>query len=164
MSFSDLAVEYFVRCIPGSLTELEDEKQLRILNQLFVPLSQAMPALAATNNPEILANAALAMQYIIRKEIELSGSMHSNAIQEIMTTGVTPNLQQYDERAATLEENVSGYTSSVEEQLDATTEVVSEMREQIKLLSEGQASIIKILGGDNQTSEEETNTYSPVTA
>ena len=163
MSFSDLAVEYFVRCIPGSLTELEDEKQLRILNQLFVPLSQAMPALAATNNPEILANAALAMQYIIRKEIELSGSMHSNAIQEIMATGVTPNLQQYDERAATLEENVSGYTTSVEEQLDATTEVVSEMREQIKLLSEGQASIIKILGGDNQTPEEETNTYSPVT-
>ena len=99
------------------------------------------------------------MQYIIRKEIELSGSMHSNAIQEIMATGITPNLQQYDERAAALEENVSGYTTSVEEQLDATTEVVSEMREQIKLLSEGQASIIKILGGDNQAPEEETNTY-----
>ena len=48
MDFEELAVEYWVRVVPGSLVEMEDEKQLRILNQLFVPLSQAMPALASS--------------------------------------------------------------------------------------------------------------------
>ena len=40
LDFEEMATEYFVRCVPGSLVELEDEKQLRILNQLFIPLSQ----------------------------------------------------------------------------------------------------------------------------
>jgi hypothetical protein len=39
MDFEELATEYWVRAVPGSLIEMEDEKQLRILNQLFVPLS-----------------------------------------------------------------------------------------------------------------------------
>jgi hypothetical protein len=50
VDFSELAVEYWVRTVPGSLVEMEDEKQLRILNELFVPLSQAMPALAAAQD------------------------------------------------------------------------------------------------------------------
>ena len=44
MDFEDMAGEYWVRVVPGSLVEMEDEKQLRILNQLFIPLSQALPA------------------------------------------------------------------------------------------------------------------------
>lgn len=156
MDFSKLATEYYIRCVPGSLVEMEDEKQLRILNQLFVPLSQAMPALAATNNPEILANAAMAMQFIIQKEIELSGSMHGKDISEIMKDGVTPRIEEYQSRSDALEESVSGYKNLVEEQLELTTSTMSEMQNQIKLLSEGQASIIKILGGDNAAPTQES--------
>lgn len=150
MDFSELATEYFVRCIPGSLTEMEDEKQLRILNQLFVPLSQAMPALAATNNPEILANAAMAMQYIIRKEIELSGTMHGDQLEELMANGVTPKLTAYDTRASELEESVTGYKGEVEEQLEATTGTVLDLKEQVKLLAEGQTAIMQALGVGNE--------------
>jgi hypothetical protein len=63
-----------VRTVPGSLVEMEDEKQLRILNQLFIPLSQAMPAIASSGDQQMIAQAAKAMQYIVTKQIELSGS------------------------------------------------------------------------------------------
>ena len=81
VSFSDMAVQYFVRCVPGSLLELEDEKQLRILQQIFVPLSQAMPALAASNDPELLKNMAATMQFIVRRSTCSTRRARSSAAQ-----------------------------------------------------------------------------------
>lgn len=156
MDFSELAVEYFVRCVPGSLVELEDEKQLRILNELFVPLSQAMPAIAAAENPEMLANAAGAMQYIIEQTIKMSGSTHSEALAERLTDGVTPNLAKYEERASSLEDSISNYTGSVEEQLDTSVESIKSMQEQISLLTQTQEEILKALGAYNEPSTQET--------
>ena len=101
MDFSKLAVEYWVRCVPGSLVELEDEKQMRILNQMFIPLSQAMPAIAASQDMEAMANASKAMQYIIRKQIELSGSASAKDIGLIWKTG---DVEQVDERDARITE------------------------------------------------------------
>lgn len=77
LNFENLATEYYVRCVSGSLVEMEDEKQMRILGQLFVPLSQALPAIAQTQDPELLRNAAATMVYIMEKQIELSGSASS---------------------------------------------------------------------------------------
>ena len=50
IDFEELAINYFVRTVPGSLVELEDEKQLRILNSLFVPPSAGMAWLSGTNS------------------------------------------------------------------------------------------------------------------
>lgn len=155
MDFDKLAVEYFVRCVPGSLVEMEDEKQLRILNELFVPLSQAMPAIAASENPEMLANAASAMQYIIEKTIEMSGSSHSDALVERLNQGVTPNLKKYEERASQLEDNISNYTGTVEEQLDTSVSTMQEMQQQISLLAETQQQILQTLGAYNEPSEQQ---------
>ena len=80
MDFEDLATEYRVRVVPGSLVEMEDEKQLRILNQLFVPLSQAMPAIAQSGDQQMMAQAMKAMAYIVSKQIELSGSSSAKDI------------------------------------------------------------------------------------
>src|SRR5690606_4161475 len=65
VELKDMAVPYHVKCVPGSLVEMEDEKQLRILQEIFVPLSQAMPALAQTGDTAALANASAAMQFIV---------------------------------------------------------------------------------------------------
>lgn len=157
MDFKELAVEYFVRCIPGSLVEMEDEKQLRILNELFVPLSQAMPAIAAAENPEMLANSAMAMQYIIEKVIELSGSTHSQELVARLKEGVTPNLQNYEARADSLEEEISSYTGSIEEQMDTSTSAIKEMQEQISLITSTQQEILNALGVYNKGSNPETS-------
>lgn len=152
IDFKELAIEYFVRCVPGSLVEMEDEKQLRILNELFIPLSQAMPAIAAAENPEMLANAANAMQFIIQKEIELSGATHAQEIVGRLQDGVSPNLQRYEERATSLEESISNYTGGVEEELETSTESIKSMQEQISLLAETQQQILEALGVYNDPS------------
>ena len=110
VSFSDMGVQYFVRCVPGSLVELEDEKQLRILQQIFVPLSQAMPALAASNDPELLKNMAATMQFIVQRTIELSGSNRSNDLRSLVTTGRTDQ----DDKLFGLEEQINGLSATVE--------------------------------------------------
>ena len=99
MDFQDLATEYWVRVVPGSLVEMEDEKQMRILNELFIPLSQAMPALAASQDPQMLAQAAKAMQYIIGKQIELSGSTSAQDI-GLAFKGDVEEVDERDRRIA----------------------------------------------------------------
>lgn len=146
IDFSELAVEYFVRCVPGSLVEMEDEKQLRILNQLFVPLSQAMPALAAVQDQKVLANAAAAMQFIIEKQIELSGSNRAGTLGTIFKKGRSDEVSEFEERAAALEESIGG---SLTETMAAQTEMaaqMSDLRNQLSLMAETQAALLEKLG------------------
>lgn len=146
MNLSDMAVVYHVRCVPGSLVELEDEKQLRILNQLFVPLSQSMPALQATQNPAILANAAAAMQFIVNKEIQLSGSASAHEISKLFTEGVTPELSAFDEKVSRLEEGIGGLVTQLSENTAAHADVLASMQQQIQLLSQTQQVLLEKLG------------------
>lgn len=160
MDFEKLATEYWVRCVPGSLTELEDEKQLRILNQLFVPLSQAMPALAAAQDPEALKHASAAMRYIITKEIELSGSTHARDLQDILT-GAT-SVEEVDERDARieqLEKVVGGINLQQEAELELNSKALVQMQEQMSLLMQSHQLLLQKLGvpGDeSSTSTPET--------
>ena len=107
-----MATEYWVRCVPGSLVELEDEKQLRILNQMFIPLSQAMPAMAATQDQQMLMQAAKAMQYIIGKQIELSGSTSAKDIGLIWKDGDVQAVDERDQRIAGIEESIGNFSES----------------------------------------------------
>ena len=152
MDFSELATEYWVRCVPGSLVEMEDEKQLRILNQLFVPLSQAMPALAATQDQSALQQASAAMQYIIRKQIELSGSTHSKDIKELLAGGDPQGIRARDERLTALEETVAGISDSREVEADTNTQAILQMQEQISLLIQAQQTLLEKLGVMNDQS------------
>lgn len=153
LSFSDMATEYFVRCVPGSLVELEDEKQLRILNQLFVPLSQAMPALAATGDRELLNNMARAMQFIVERQLELSGSNRARDLKSLVSTGTTDGNT---ERAEGLEEQINGIASTVEG-LVTMTGMVTTLQEQMRMMAETQGHILSALGAPVGQSPQQMN-------
>lgn len=151
MDFSELATEYWVRVVPGSLVEMEDEKQLRILNQLFVPLSQAMPALAAAQDQDMLTQAAQAMQYIIAKQIELSGSSSAKDL-GLVLSGDVEQVDARDKRINDLETEIhtveGGFGSSMDQQMN----MLSNLQQQIGLLREGMEVIFDRIGMSNASS------------
>lgn len=152
INFKDLATEYWVRCVPGSLVELEDEKQLRILNQMFIPLSQAMPALAAVQDPTMLQNAARAMQYIIQKEIELSGSSQAMQISTLFQGGDEAQVRETDQRLAAMEQALAGQHTNNDGELQLTHEAVKQLQEQVRLLTENQKLLTEQMGGQTEPS------------
>jgi hypothetical protein len=146
IDFSDLATEYFVRTVPGSLVEMEDEKQLRILNQMFVPLSQAMPAIAAAQDPEALKHATKAMQFIIEKQLELSGSTHSKSVQEIFSGGVTPELAAREELQTVFDSKIEEITVERSAESEQLANAILQLQEQISLLAQGQGAMMQQIG------------------
>ena len=145
IDFSNLAVEYFVRCIPGSMTEMEDEKQVRILREMFVPLSQAMPAIAQTQDPDLVRNAAATMQFIIEKTLELSGSAYSQDLKSVLNSGNTA-VNAGQEQIAAVEQELGGATKGVIEALGQSNAVIATMQQQIKGLVDAQELLMSRLG------------------
>lgn len=144
--FSDMATQYYVRCVPGSLVELEDEKQLRILNQLFVPLSQAMPALANAGDERLVANAAAAMQYIVEKQIELSGSNRAGDLETILKTGRTEEFNEYEARAQALEDRIGQSITSSMEDTSQYVSTIKTLEEKMMLMEQTQQALLEKLG------------------
>lgn len=151
MDYDTLATEYWVRAVPGSLTEMEDEKQLRILNQLFVPLSQAMPALAATENRDMLMQAAKAMQYIIGKQIELSGSTSAKDL-GLLWKGDVEAVDARDQKIAATEDAIHGLEGGVADLMTMNDNALRQMQEQIAMLAETQGLILDKLGANTNGS------------
>lgn len=145
IDFADLATEYWVRVVPGSLVEMEDEKQLRILNELFVPLSQAMPAMASSQDQQMLAQAAKAMQYIISKQIELSGSASAKDI-GLMWSGDVEAVDERDQRIAVLEENLNANVAGTDDMVAMTETALTMLQEQMTMLRQTQEVIMQQLG------------------
>lgn len=157
IDFSKMAVEYYVRCIPGSLIELEDEKQMRILQELFVPLSQALPAMAQMGDQTVLAKASATLMFILEKQIELSGSNRSKDMISLMKDGRTPQFVEYDERATKLEQDIGGVVSAQAEIQVATAQTLAQMQEKMSLMMETQQVLLEKLGVANQQSESNPN-------
>ena len=145
IDFADMAVLYNVQCVQGSLVELEDEKQLRILRELFVPLSQALPAMAQANDQDGFQSASQAMRYIIKKTIELSGSAHSSEIAKIFDGDGDAALQQ-QQRIDALEAALGGSQSTYVEDLDGQLSVLEQMQKAIADLAATQAALVQHLG------------------
>ncbi len=164
IDWSKLAKEYWVRCVPGSLVEMEDEKQLRILNQLFVPLSQAMPAIASTGDPKAIGNAVKAMNYIIGKQIELSGSKSANELGMLWKDGDVEEVNERDRRVQELEDRLEGTRSAADEELDLLTRVVSQQQEQISAITQNTELLLKKLGVYSEQSGDSSPTPEPVSA
>jgi hypothetical protein len=145
IDFEELSTEYWVRVVPGSLVEMEDEKQMRILNQLFVPLSQAMPALAASGDQEIIQQAARAMQYIVAKQIELSGSSSAYDI-NLMFKGDYEQVKQRDERIAALESEIHVVGTDLGGVFTMNETAIAQLQEQMTMLRETQEVMMQKLG------------------
>jgi hypothetical protein len=155
IQFEDLAVEYWVKCVPGSLTEMEDEKQLRILNQLFIPLSQAMPAMANAGDPQMIRQAAQAMQYIIGKQLELSGASSAPAIRKLWEGGDEASVDARDLRIAEVEKRLAGF--EVDEEKELVTGAILQLSEQMSQMMEVQKTLLEKLGIQAAPSDSELN-------
>jgi len=145
MDFEEMATEYWVRAVPGSLIEMEDEKQLRILNQLFVPLSQAMPALAASGDQEMIQQAAKAMQYVVKKQIELSGASSAYDI-GLAFSGDVEAVDARDKKLAELEERLNGEDLGIGELMEMNSTALMQLQEQMAMLRETQQVMMERLG------------------
>lgn len=150
VEFDKLATEYFVRTVPGSLVELEDEKQLRILNQLFIPLSQSMPALANSGDPEALRKASAAMMFIIQREIELSGSSHSTDIANLWKQGATPEATAPADNSAAFEARLNDLDTNTNEDLDKIIQIQATQQDQLTGIREALDLIMQNSGIPNQ--------------
>ncbi|QOC56122.1 portal protein [Microbacterium phage Zhengyi] len=145
IDFEDMATLYFVQCVPGSLVELEDEKQLRIMREIFVPLSQAMPAMAQAGDSEGLRYSSAAMKYIVKKTIELSGSAHSSELGMIFE-GQNEEAVALDNRIKLLEDTLGGTRSELVEKDDVNLSVLEQMQLQIKALTESVGALVTSMG------------------
>jgi hypothetical protein len=156
IDFDELATEYFVRTIPGSLVEMEDEKQLRILQQIYVPLSQAMPALANSGNQQALQAATSAMQFIVQKTIELSGSAHSADLTNIFTNGPSDALVAQQNGQAQFEQMLSAMGGAQTEVMRTLAAQQAAQQEQLTMISQSLGALAGQLGIPEQASEAES--------
>ena len=140
LDHSSLAVLYNVQCIPGSLIELEDEKQIRILQALFVALSQALPAISASGDQVALKQATAAFQYIVQKQIELAGSAHSHEIKRIFTGEQTP---EEADRTGKIEQALGGAYMQLTQVAEVQTQAIAQMQEQIAALTEATSALLQ---------------------
>ena len=149
VDFSELVVPYYVRVVPGSLVEMEDEKQLRVLNELFVPLSQAMPALAAVQDRTILNNAAKTMQFIIGKQIELSGATTAKEL-GMLWTGKTDEAEGHEAMMQDVKEQVDNFGALYEEEQERNSQAIVNLQAQVSQLTQLVQTFMEKVGVQTQ--------------
>lgn len=152
MDFSELAVEYWVRTVPGSLVEMEDEKQLRILNQLFIPLSQALPAIVQSGDMEAVKRASMAMSFIVGKQLELSGSSSAMDLKKLWAEGDINGVSQHQAKIAEIEGRMSGVATDVEAGMQLQTAAIAQLQEQMVMMAQNQQALLEKLGVGSQPS------------
>ena len=156
IDFEELATEYWVRTVPGSLIEMEDEKQLRILNQLFIPLSQALPALVQSGDPDSVRRAALAMGFIVSKQIELSGASSAHDLKTLWDKGDVNAVEARQAEIAGVEERLAGVSQQVEQEMSQQAVAIGQLQEQIRMMAENQQTLLEKLGVGSTPSESGT--------
>lgn len=145
IDFADLAVQYFVRCVPGSLTELEDEKQVRVLQEMLVPISQSMPAIAALQDPDMTKAATLTIQYIMGQLIKLSGSADARAISDIWKGKDAAALSERDQKIADLESSRDEVAEVLTDSSAVTAQTVMGLQSQVTALTDTMQALIQQL-------------------
>lgn len=161
VDYSELAVEYWVRTVPGSLVEMEDEKQLRILNQLFVPLSQALPALVQSGDAEAVRRASMAMAFIVGKQIELSGVSSAFDLKQLWMKGNVEEITEHQRQIAGVEERLSGVAAQYELDMATQTVAIAQLQEQMTMMAQNQQALLEKLGVGSTPSENGTASPAP---
>jgi hypothetical protein len=146
VDYEELAVEYWVRTVPGSLIEMEDEKQLRILNQMFIPLSQALPALVQSQDPEAVRRAAMAMAFIVGKQLELSGSTSAYDLKRLWQEGDVAAVDERQAQIAAVEDRVTGVAAQYEVDMGMQHAAIAQLQEQMTLMAQNQQALLEKLG------------------
>lgn len=156
IDFSKLAIEYFVRCVPGSLTELEDEKQVRVLQEMLVPVSQAMPAIAALQDPDMTKAATQTVRHIMGQLIKLSGSADAKAIAEIWSGKDVEKINERDQKIAEVETGVEEVAEVLTESGTITMAAVQGIQNQVTALTDLLQQMIGQMGAQSQSVTPET--------
>ena len=94
------------------------------------------------------------MEFIIERQIELSGSAHSTELKAIMS-GNSGDAEQKTDRADALEASLSGHQSEVAQTTKMTTDVLLGLQEQMKIMRETQELILGRMGVQIPTSTPE---------
>jgi len=142
----DLAVQYFVRIVPGTLVEMEDEKQARMLQEILVSVSQAMPAIVNSGDQSTIAKMSATIQYAVMKQIELSGSNSAKELESLMKNGSTSEFEQLQERHNRLEALIGGEYDTTATSAELTNSILLKQQEQIALLRRGLAALGAAVG------------------
>lgn len=161
MDFSKLAVEYFVRCVPGSLTELEDEKQVRVLQEMLVPLSQSMGAIAALQDPDMTKAATQTVQYILGQLIKLSGSADAKAISDIWKGKDVTVISERDRKIEALETGTEETVEVLTENSAITAQAVQGLQSQVTALTDTMQALISQLNPQSEQRPTENPTPGP---
>lgn len=98
----------------------------------------------------MLQQAAKAMQYIISKQIELSGSTSAKDI-GLMWDGDVAAVDERDQRLAVLEENMLASTTGNDELMSLTQDALNMLQGQISMMRESQQLIMEKLGMETST-------------
>jgi hypothetical protein len=153
VDYEELATEYWVRTVPGSLIEMEDEKQLRILNQLFIPLSQSLPALVQSGDQEAVRRASMAMAFIVGKQIELSGASSAFDLKQLWLEGNVQEVNEHQRAIGAVEERIAGVSAQYEIDMATQTVAISQLQEQMQGMAQNQQLLLEKLGVGAQPSE-----------
>ena len=153
VSYADLATEYWVRTVPGSLVEMEDEKQLRILNQLFIPLSQSLPALVQSGDTQAVQRASMAMAFIVGKQIELSGSSSAYDLKRLWSEGNVEQVTEHQRSIAEVENRVTGVAAQYEIDMAHQSAALVQLQEQMTMMAQNQQLLLEKLGVGSTPSE-----------
>ena len=111
----------------------------------------------------MLQQAAKAMQYIISKQIELSGSTSSKDI-GLAWNGDVEAVDERDRKLAVMEENMLATTTGNNEVMKMTEAAMLMLQDQMSMMRESQQLIMERLGMQTETSapmEPETETGFP---
>ena len=145
LDWKEMVTMYYVNVVPGSLIERAEEKQSRMLNEMFIPFSQALPAIAQTGDVESLKKAAAALMFIVRKQVELSDSQHKKEIGKILG-GEPTEVDEVSRRIEMLENRLGGQDSEINTEADLSASVLLEMQKQISLLGQGMSALAAAVG------------------
>lgn len=146
--FALLKQSYSVLTVAGSIAELEDEKQLRVLNQLLVSITQSMNAVIASGDETAVRNANAAITFIIGKIIEISGATDSSFISELFVSGGDAGeLQRH--LTETRNAEIDNYVISADAEVENLTQIVANQQQQLSDIAETIGLVLAQLGAED---------------
>jgi hypothetical protein len=86
------------------------------------------------------------MQYIIGKQIELSGASSAKEIGLIWKTGDVEQVNSRDARIAALEEGLGNYDMLADLELDEHNAAIQQLQQQMAMMAQNQQMLLEKLG------------------
>jgi len=101
------------------------------------------------------------MQYIIGKQIELSGASSAQDIGILFKTGDVQVVNERDQKIAAVESAIGDMVANNDVELETQTAAISQLQQQMSLMAENQALLLEKLGVTSQPSDSSSPTATP---